>query len=142
MDEATRRSMLAQDKPIIFFDGVCGLCDRFVTWVLKRDRRRIFFFSPLQGQTASRSLGIPYSEELLKTIVLKEDSILYYRSDAVFKILWQLGGIWKIVALLRYLPKGIRDWGYNMVSGHRYQWFGRSETCRLPRPEEKDRFLS
>lgn len=130
-------------QPVIFYDGLCGLCNRFVVWVLERDRSKIFRFAPLQGEAGSKIFTPKELQdgEILKSVVLKEGDSLYYRSDAVFKILDTMGGVWRIISGLRYLPRFLRDGAYNFIAHHRYQWFGKFDVCRIPKPEEKARFL-
>lgn len=127
--------------PVLFFDGVCGLCNRFVDLALSRDRSGTLLFAPLQGRTARDVLG-PESGEQLETVVLADDRGVHRRSSAVVRVLWRLGG-WRraAAALLWVIPRPIRDMGYRCVVRNRYRWFGRKEACRMPTPEERDRFL-
>jgi len=127
---------------IIFFDGVCGMCNRMVDFVLARDARRAFRFAPLQGSTSRQLLGEAESREL-NSVVLVTPSGRFSKSEAVWRIMWQLGGLWKVPALaLRCVPRALRDLGYGFVARHRYRWFGKKETCRLPTAEQRARFLS
>jgi len=125
----------------VFFDGVCGLCNASVDFILRRDRRGAFRLSPLQGTTAQSALP-PELRERLDTLVLQTDSGTFIRSAAVVRILWGLGGFWSLMGwLLWVVPKPVRDWGYRIVAANRIRWFGAKETCRIPTPEERDRFL-
>lgn len=128
-------------RAVVYFDGLCGLCDRFVMFVLPRDRNHRFKFAPLQGLTAQDRLRGRLSEEGLKTIVLEDAGTLRVRSDAVLAILSRLGGAWKLAGALRIVPRPIRDAAYDLIARRRYRWFGRREACRLPLPDERDRFL-
>lgn len=132
---------VASAGPIVFFDGVCGLCNTTVDWIVKRDRRGIFRFAPLQGETAAERLSKADTEQL-SSLVLIMDGQTYRKSSAVARILWQLGA-WHQVAgtLLWVIPRPMRDWGYTVVARNRYRWFGKKESCRLPTPEERGRFL-
>lgn len=125
----------------VFFDGMCGLCNASVDFILRHDSRGTFRLSPLQGTTAQAFL--PESlRERLDTLVLQTDSGTFIRSAAVVRILWGLGGLWSVAGWLLWLvPKPLRDWGYRIVSANRIRWFGAKETCRIPTPEERDRFL-
>ncbi len=128
-------------RPIVFFDGVCGLCNRTVDFVLRRDRRRTFRFAPLQGEAARRRLD-PRDIASLDTIVLIDEAGTHRRSSAVVRILLQLQGIWRLGGCLLWLiPRPVRDLGYRLIAARRYRWFGKRDTCRLPTPEERDRFL-
>ena len=140
------------DRPtnVVFFDGVCGLCNRFVDFVLSRDRRETIRFAPLQGETASRQqLAQRFAKQsnlgpaIFDTVVWADEAgELFARTSAVVRVLWQLGGIWTLFgALLWLIPRPLRDIGYRIVSANRYRLFGQKETCRLPTPNERRRFL-
>jgi len=127
--------------PVIFFDGVCGLCNRWVDFVLKRDRAQLFRFSPLQGETALAWLQFG-SEVSLDSIVLVDSLGEHRKTDAVARILRGLGGMWGLAgAALAILPRPLRNLGYDLVAKNRYRVFGRKATCRLPTLEERSRFL-
>jgi predicted DCC family thiol-disulfide oxidoreductase YuxK len=129
------------DHPIIFFDGVCGLCNHWIDFLLARDRTQQFRFAPLQGETARDSLGQTASESL-SSVVLLDGTGTYRKSDAVWRMLIRLGGMWALAGwLLRLVPRPIRNWGYDFVAKRRYRWFGEKATCRLPTPAERARFL-
>lgn len=124
---------------IVFFDGVCGLCNAFVDFVMARDRGGIFRFATLQGDTAAEKLGQDRGD--LRTVVLVEGPIHYHKSDAALRIIADLGGVWTAARLLLLLPRFLRDWGYDFVAANRYRWFGKKDSCRIPTPGERARFL-
>jgi predicted DCC family thiol-disulfide oxidoreductase YuxK len=127
--------------PVIFFDGVCGLCNHWIDFVLARDRNRLFHFAALQGETARDWLQID-PNAVLSSVVLVDATGIHRKTDAVWRMLVQLGGIWRIAGwLLRLVPRPIRNWGYDFIARHRYRWFGKKESCRLPTPDERARFL-
>lgn len=132
--------MEAEERPIVFFDGVCGLCNRAVDILLRIDRRGVLLFAPLQGETA-RALLPPELVEDLETLVFRVRGENYTRSRAVLHILGEIGGLWKPFGILAGLPPALGDTLYRFVARHRIQWFGSKETCRLPTPEEQGRFL-
>jgi predicted DCC family thiol-disulfide oxidoreductase YuxK len=125
---------------IIFFDGVCGLCDGFVNFILKIDKEKKFMFSPLQSDFAHLNLSQEYTDDL-KTLVLMKDGKLYLKSWAIIHILLEIGGIWKIVLIGRLFPRFLLDTLYDLVAKYRYKTFGKKKNCRLPTPEEKSRFV-
>ncbi len=128
-------------NPILFFDGVCGLCNSVVDWVLRNDCRGVVRFSPLQGETAQQRLP-DVDRERLDTVVFIEGDRITRRSTAIVRLLSRLGGIWTVLAWLLWLiPWPLRDVGYRAVSKLRYRLFGKKETCRLPTPDERARFL-
>jgi predicted DCC family thiol-disulfide oxidoreductase YuxK len=131
----------AREHPIVFFDGVCGLCDRFVDFAIAEDRDRVLLFSPLQGRTA-RHLVDPGAREAMDTVVLVAGGRTYQRSSAVLRICAHLGGIWRLLAMAGSLvPERWWDPLYRFVAGHRHQWFPGRATCRLPSAEERAVFL-
>ncbi|MDB5386316.1 MAG: hypothetical protein JWM11_1962 [Planctomycetaceae bacterium] len=131
----------SSEQPIVFFDGVCALCDHAVQTLLKIDRKQRLKFAPLQGETAQSRL--PEADRLeLKTLVICDQYGIARYSTAVVRILWQVGGVWSFLgSCLWLIPSPIRNWGYRFVSARRYKWFGKHDACRLPLPGERDRFL-
>jgi predicted DCC family thiol-disulfide oxidoreductase YuxK len=134
--------------PILLYDGVCGLCNRFVQFILRHDRDATFRFAPLQSALADRILNRhgtnPTDLDTVYVVVNHKlsDEYLLSRSEAVLFVLNQLRGPWRPAALpLRLLPKFLRDFGYNVVARHRYRVFGRAEACTVPRDQDRSRFL-
>lgn len=127
-------------KPIIFFDGVCGLCHRFIQFVFAKDRQKLFLVSPLQGKEAAKRLSEGDVNEL-RSVVLLQNGNYYRASDAVIRILFAFGGLWKAAIVLLVIPKSIREAVYNFVAARRYGWFGKTDVCQLPSPDQSARFL-
>lgn len=127
--------------PVVFFDGVCGLCNWSVDFLLRRDTRRRLWFAPLQGETAAARLGTRPDQDY-STIVLLDAGQRWERSDAVARILQHIGGIWGLAGwLLHVIPRPLRNLGYRIVASNRYSLFGKKSACRMPTPEERSRFL-
>jgi predicted DCC family thiol-disulfide oxidoreductase YuxK len=128
---------------ILFYDGVCGLCDRLVQFVLRRDRQARFQFAALQSQVATQTLGAfgKNPDDLDTVYVLTSDGRLLSKARAVLFALKQLGLPWSLMALFTVLPTGLLDWCYDRVARNRYRLFGKIEACRLPSGEERSRFL-
>lgn len=126
---------------LIYYDGLCGLCDRFVQFVLARDRRGRYRFAPLQGSTARAGLPSRFHPESSQTVILEDDGRFRVRSDAALAIMAGLGGVWRATALLRLVPRPLRDAIYDWIARHRFRWFGRRNECRVPGPEARERFL-
>jgi len=135
-------------NPIILYDGVCGLCNRFNQFVLKRDPGDRFRFASLQSDFAAKVLrrhGI--NPQDLDTVYLVLDCAqpgerLLARSDAALSILREISGLWAAVAaVLSLMPKRLLDWGYNLIARHRYRIFGKFETCPLPDEKSRRKFL-
>lgn len=133
--------------PIVLYDGVCGLCNRLNQFLLKRDKHDRLRFASLQSNFAKELLRRHGRDpEDLDTVYLVLDhgtpsELVLNRSDAILKVLWILGGPWKLTAAARILPKFIRNPIYNLVATNRYRVFGRSETCMLPQPEDRAKFI-
>jgi predicted DCC family thiol-disulfide oxidoreductase YuxK len=135
-------------RHIIFFDGVCGLCDRAVQFVLPRDRRGRFLFAPLQSAIAVEKLapfGVDASD--LDSVFVLADARgssprLLARGRAILFILRELGGAWGVLARLAGVaPTVVIDWFYRRVARSRYRLFGKLDACRLPAAGERERFL-
>lgn len=136
--------------PILLYDGVCGLCNRFVRFLLRHDPDGIFRFASLQSAFADRILArhnISPADLDTVYVVVNRDShrppeFLLSRSDAVLFVLKQLGALWRSVAfLVQLLPKLVRDRAYNAVARRRYRIFGKFESCGLPSAQDRSRFL-
>jgi len=132
----------------VLYDGVCGLCNRMVRFVLRRDKQALFRFAPLQSPWAAQVLarhGAQPSGLDTFYIVIDgggDEEKLLSRSDAVLYALRQLGGVWRVAAgAFRILPRPIRDWMYGAVARNRYRIFGKYEACPLPTAEERERFV-
>ncbi len=127
-------------KNIVYFDGVCGLCNFFVDFLIRRDKNDKLLFAPLQGETAAANLGIDPNQEF-DTVVFQEEGKLYYKSGAAIRILGKIGGLWKLLNILLLLPPFLRDFGYDLIANNRYKLFEKKEACRIPSKEERKKFL-
>lgn len=133
---------IEKDQPIIFFDGVCGLCSNTVDFFIAHDKKALLKYSPLQGKKARELLGSGYDFTDLNTVVfLDGDHAIHKKSSAILWALVSLGGIWKLFGIFLLIPRVFRDCLYDLVAKNRYKWFGKKETCRLPTPEERVRFF-
>jgi predicted DCC family thiol-disulfide oxidoreductase YuxK len=132
---------------VLFYDGVCAMCDRAVQFVLRHDAAGRFRFAALQSEFARAVLTRHGCEAgALDTMYLllgagSAAERLLGRSDAILAVLQELGGAWRALALLRLLPRSLRDRAYDFIARHRYRWFGRYDQCVLPPPEVRTRFL-
>jgi predicted DCC family thiol-disulfide oxidoreductase YuxK len=127
----------------ILFDGVCNLCNGFVQFVVARDPSARFRFAPLQSSAAAALLkeaGV--TGTLPDSIVLVAERRVYFRSAAGLRVLRGLRFPWPLAFAFIVVPPFIRDWVYDVIAAHRYRWFGRRETCMIPTPDLKRRFLT
>ncbi|MEW4568792.1 DCC1-like thiol-disulfide oxidoreductase family protein [Tautonia sp. JC769] len=128
-------------EPIVFYDGECGLCNRFVQFVLDQDAEGRVFLAPLQGETF-RERCPEFGRPDLSTVLLLDGGRLYDRSGAAFRVLRRLRWPWPLLGRLGLvIPRPVRDWGYDRVAARRYRWFGPAEACRLPTASERARLL-
>jgi predicted DCC family thiol-disulfide oxidoreductase YuxK len=125
---------------IIFFDGYCGLCNGFVDFIIKFDKNAVFKFSPLQSEFAKTKLSQSDLKDLKSVVVLINDQT-YRKAEAALKALAELGWPWKILLIFSLLPEKVLNFFYDLIAANRYRIFGKRETCRLPTPEERERFI-
>ncbi len=125
---------------IIYFDGVCNLCNGFVDFVIQRDKKRTFSYAALQGKSALLNLS---NQDLgLDSVILLYDGSVLKKSAAVLKILKELGFFYKFISILGgFLPQTFCDLIYDLIAKNRYHLFGQKNTCRLPTAEERHFFL-
>ena len=130
-------------RPFILFDGVCNFCDRSVNFIIKRDRNNRLLFAPLQSH-AGRELAEQYGfqNDYLGSMVFVENGKAYTRSTAALRIAAYLGGAWPLLKILLLVPRFIRDAAYNLIARNRYKWFGKKETCMVPGPAIRAKFIA
>ncbi|MFZ5991520.1 MAG: thiol-disulfide oxidoreductase DCC family protein [Deinococcota bacterium] len=131
-------------KTIVLFDGVCNLCNGVVQFILRHDPQERFLFASQQSEAGQRLLaehGISTAQALAESVVVLEDNRVYLESDAALYILHRLGGVWGWAYIFRWIPRPWRDWVYRWVARHRYRIFGRRESCMVPTPALRSRFL-
>ena len=129
-------------RPLVLFDGVCGMCNRAIDFVLARDRADVFRFAALQsaaGQAALARHGL--SPDYSGSMVLIVGERCYRYSSASLEILRRLGLPWALLWPLVLIPPPLRDLVYDFVASRRYRWFGKLEACRVPTAEERGRFI-
>ena len=147
MTDARGPSEPDSGRHLLLYDGVCGLCDRFVRFVLARDRRGRFRFAALQGPVGRDLVaGLGRDPDRLETVHVVVDyrsgtGPVLDRSAAALFVLGQLGWPWRLATILRRVPAGLRDRLYDRVAAHRYRLFGRHASCPVPDPRYRDRFL-
>ena len=128
--------------PIILFDGVCNFCNYWVNFAIKRDGNNKLKFTTLQGETAKELLPKHnINPTSLSSVIFIDKGKAYTQSSAALKMCRYLDGGWKLFYGFMIVPKFIRDFFYNIIARNRYRWFGKRETCMIPSPELKERFL-
>lgn len=134
---------MTQSQSIVFFDGVCNLCNASIDFIIKRDRHNKFLMGALQDDFSKIVLSsYQVRQDYLDSLVLLEDGEIFYKSTAALKIARELSGLWPIFYPLIILPTWLRDPVYDFIGKNRYRWFGKKNTCRIATPEERAKFLS
>ncbi len=125
---------------VILFDGVCNFCNTTINYILDHDGGRHQFASlqSAYGQSILDQLNRPSLD--FDSVLLWEDGHIYEKSEAALRIARHVKG-WKWLWIFRFLPLSIRDRVYSLIARNRYRWFGKRESCRLPSPEERLRFV-
>lgn len=128
---------------IILFDGVCNFCNGSVNFIIERDRKGYFKFTPLQSETGGKLLA-EHGIDKAKTdsVILIEDGKTFMYSTAALKIARNLGGAWSWFYGFIIVPRFLRDFFYKFFAKYRYKLFGKQDACLLPTPEIRERFLS
>ena len=124
---------------LILFDGFCHLCSKTVQFILKHDKKGIFYFAPLQSETTKE---ICADSTDVDSVVYVEYGQIFIRSEAILKICIKLGFPWNILAVGKILPIRWRDKIYDMIAKKRYKWFGKRDSCMMPEEKYKKRFLN
>ena len=126
---------------IVFFDGVCNLCQRSVRYLIKHDKKRILKFASLQGNYAKKNLG---NRELqsMQSILFFDGNSLSKKSTAILKLSRFLGSYHKVLLFGYILPRFLRDGIYDIIAKNRYTWFGKQKQCMLPLKDLEKRFLN
>lgn len=134
--------MSTENKPIVIFDGVCAFCNRSVNFIIKRDPKAVFLFAPMQSQAAQDLMHRYHIADISNdTFILIKNNRYLLRTDAALEITKDLTGHWYLLRIFIFLPKGFRDWFYNLFAQNRYKLFGKTESCMIPTEDIKNRFL-
>jgi predicted DCC family thiol-disulfide oxidoreductase YuxK len=134
---------LEKGKKIILFDGVCNLCNNSVNFIIKHDKKDVFRFASLQSEIGKKLVSERgLDPEELDSIILIEPGVAYYRkSTAALEISRELSGGYSLLKNFLFLPDSLRDAVYDLIANNRYKWFGKQESCMIPTPELKAKFL-
>ena len=130
-------------KSVILFDGYCNLCNSQVNSILRFDSKKFFYFSNLDSSFSKKVIKENKVESLEgKTIILYHNNKIIIKSNAAINIAYLLGGFFKIFIIFKILPNFIRNGIYDVISRNRYRWFGKSDSCYIPKKEILDRFIN
>lgn len=121
---------------------MCNFCNGAVNFIIKRDAKAVYKFTPLQTEIAQRlMLEYQVKEETSDTFVLIKDGRYFVRTDAALEIIKDLGKLWFVLQIFKIVPVVVRDYFYNLLAKNRYKLFGKQEHCMMPSKEVRDRFL-
>lgn len=137
---------MAAERIILYFDGVCNLCNSWVDFLVRRDQGRQFRYAPLQGETFKVVLAAHPELAQFDSLIVVHDRTdgsqeIYTHSRGPLFLASRLGGGWSFARGLLIVPRFLSDAVYRLIARLRYSLFGKKETCRLPTPEERDLFL-
>lgn len=126
---------------LVLFDGECNFCDSSVQFILKRDTKGVFKFASLQSEVGLQIIKQHEIPRDMESFVLVDDDKAYYKSSAALHVCKNLKGLWKTLFIFIIIPRPIRNIFYNIVADNRYKWFGKKESCMIPSPEIRNRFI-
>ncbi len=130
------------NKNIAVFDGLCNFCQSSVNFIIKRDSKKTFIFTPAQSQTGQYIIGKFKVPEVGKdTFLLVKKNICFFRTNASLEIAKELSGLWPVFYSLKLIPSPIRDVCYDAFAKKRYNWFGKKDSCSIPTQDNRDRFI-
>lgn len=132
----------SDEYQIILFDGVCNFCNSSINFIIDHDPEKHFKFAPLQSDFGQKILRqFNKNTEDFDSVILLKNNQLYQKSAAALEITKHLSGFWKYLTIFRILPTFILNFFYDIVAKNRYRIFGKSDACRMPTPDLKERFL-
>ena len=131
---------------VLLYDGLCGFCNGSVRMILRHDRRGTLRFAALQSDYGRAAIERHPELKGVDSVVMLEASPggeerVYVRSDAALRVASYLGGVWKLFLIARLVPAPARDFLYDLFARYRYRLFGKYDTCLLPAPEVRRRFI-
>lgn len=131
-----------ENKKIIFYDGVCNMCNSFVNTIISLDKKNQLFFSPLNGKIAKKLLK-EHSEKIknIDSVIFYSHSKISVKSKAVIDIINSLGSLYKIISILNIIPSLLLDYIYDLVAKNRYSWFGKKSSCPMPDKKIVSQFI-
>ena len=134
--------MIEKNEFVVYYDGICGLCDFFVNLIVKIDSKGILKFSSLQGPSGQKLLNdLKFNTEELDTVLFRTNDQVYTKSTAVFKIIKSIGGIWRVFLVFELLPTSFNDFIYKKIAINRYKIFGKLDQCDISKFNKPGQFI-
>ncbi len=134
---------IPEGKELVLFDGICNLCNASVKYIIKHDKKNMFCFAALQSDTGKQIIN-QYKIDTTKTdsiLLYNPTKGIYYKSTAALKIASKLGFPINLMSIFLIFPAFIRNCVYDFIAKNRYKWYGKKESCMIPNPELKSKFL-
>ena len=130
------------NRYLVIFDGVCNFCNGAVNFIIERDPYGKFAFTPMQSEFAQETLRSHRITSVdADTIILVKDGKTFVRTKAALEIARDLTGYWYLLNVFRVIPPPVRDWFYRIFARNRYKLFGKANSCMMPTPDVKNRFI-
>ncbi len=137
-----RMPIMHSSYPVVLFDGVCNFCNNTINTIIKLDKKSVFKFAPIQSDIGQQYLDAHrFAPKDMGSVILICDGNVYTKSDAAMQTFKHLGGWWRYLRILTFVPRPIRNAVYDFIAKNRYKWFGKKEECMVPTPEVSARFL-
>lgn len=134
-------AQLQQHQPILFYDGVCNLCNYWVKFVLKKEKRPVLTFAALQSEAGDAVKTTFGNNPVPDSLMVYANGKVYTKASAALYLTRYLRGAWPLLGVLYIFPSFLRNWGYDIIARNRYRWFGQKDECMIPSPEVRKRFL-
>ena len=134
--------MIEKNEFVVYYDGICGLCDFFVNLIVKIDSKGILKFSSLQGESGQKLLkDLNYDSDELNTVLFRANDQVYTKSTAVFRIIKTVGGLWNVFLIFNLLPTSFTDFIYKNIAKNRYKLFGKLDQCDISKFNKPGQFI-
>jgi predicted DCC family thiol-disulfide oxidoreductase YuxK len=129
-------------QSVILFDGVCNFCNRSINLILNYDKLEYFRFAASQSTAGIKLLHqFDLDQKASASVILIDNGTIFTKTDAVIQIATHLSGWPKTLRLLKFIPKPVRDFGYDLIANNRYTFFGKKDNCMIPDVSIRNRFL-
>jgi predicted DCC family thiol-disulfide oxidoreductase YuxK len=131
-------------NPILLYDGVCGFCNKSIQMIIAHDKKGSLKFAPLQSKLGQEVIARHQLNNIDSVVFVEQSSgteRVFIRSNAALQVAGYLGGWWKLFLVFYILPRPLRDFCYELFAKYRYRLFGKYDSCMLPSPEVRSRFL-
>jgi predicted DCC family thiol-disulfide oxidoreductase YuxK len=130
-----------ENHPVLLFDGVCNFCNRWINFIIRKDKKKKFRFAALQSKAGKQLLKNSELDEAPNSVVLLFKGKVYVKSAAALQVFYHIGGVYAMLFAFIIFPTYVRDFYYDIIAKNRYKWWGKKESCMIPTQEIRDRFI-